>query len=48
MGLEGVKYDVPAIFIIMEDGELLKNAEDKKITVDEDFIGIIDNNSSKN
>lgn len=48
MSLEGVAGDIPAIAILMEDGELLKNAKDKRVTISKDFIGVIDNNSSDN
>ncbi len=48
MSLKGVEQDIPAIAILMEDGEFLKNAKDKRVTISKDFIGIIDNNSSDN
>lgn len=40
--LEGITEDVPVIIIPIEDGETLKNAKEKKVTVDKDFFGVID------
>ncbi len=42
--LEGTIADIPTICITTEDGEYLKEAKDKRITIDKDFFGIIDNN----
>jgi hypothetical protein len=44
MLLEGVVGNIPAIAILAEDGEFLKNAKEKRVTISKDFIGIIDNN----
>jgi len=42
MILEGITEDVPVIIIPIEDGEILKNSKEKKVTVDKDFFGVID------
>lgn len=36
--------NIPTICITTEDGEYLKEAKDKRITIDKNFFGIIDNN----
>lgn len=46
MILDGVTGDVPAIFISQADGVALKNAINKQITVNSDFIGSFPNDSA--
>ncbi len=45
MLLSGVEYDVPAISISMKNGEFLKNAKDKKVTISKNLVGIINDYS---
>ena len=46
--LKGTTANIPTVSILKEDGEYLKEAKDKRITIDKDFFGIIDNNSTWN
>jgi hypothetical protein len=48
IGFREAVANLPTICITREDGEYLKEAKDKKITIDKDFFGTIDNSSSGN
>lgn len=45
--LKEATVNLPTICITTEDGKYLKEAKDKRITIDKDFFGIIDNSSTE-
>ncbi len=45
--LKGTTANIPTVDISAKDGKYLKEAKDKRITIDKDFFGIIDNSSTE-